>query len=95
MEKREVILIGGHFHRQKVLISPSQQIIRMAVQSKITDAFFYNDQITFDVPNHNIEEYTRIYSILGEVGIFPEDCFFYKKLDLIKFLKSLVYDYVY
>lgn len=87
---REITLIGGKFHREKVKIENNQRIIRMPIPPC---AGWVCDGLP-EIHEREYIEYAQIHSIFGEYGIIPDNVFFEKDSNVVEFLRKLVLDYV-
>ena len=87
---REIILIGGKFHRQRIRIDDSQHVIKMPI---VPEARAFSRLKLESFEEVEYIEYAQVSSIFGGFGIIPPNLFFEKEMDPVDFIKNLVLDY--
>lgn len=87
---RNIILIGGKFHRKRMRIDDHQHVIKIPIVPEIK-ARTRLELEEFE-PMKYIE-YAQVASIFGEYGIIPHNVFLESNMNPVEFIKNLVLDY--
>jgi hypothetical protein len=86
---REIILIGGKFHRQRMRIDDSQHVIRIPL---IPEAKAHARLELEEFEPVKYIEYAQVASIFGEY-VIPSNVFLESNMNPVEFIKNLVLDY--
>jgi hypothetical protein len=90
---KEVILIGGKFHRKRVMIDANSHSHIMAIPPQLDTYVKIANLMAIPVEVETVT-YKEVGSIFGEYGVIPSNVFLEENIDPLLFLRNLVLDYV-